>query len=620
MMIRLLQTRYYWLVPLIFWLFVAGVSLLWNLNRLEQSISEMAMERGRIMYEMVRQTKINPRIMATDPTIFKRQAIKNIGYRVVSSAPKNEENQADRWEAAVLSGFTREDDFAFKEALYGGEEVFRYIGPVFVDNICLTCHGGEQVKVGDLRGGISVVVKSQPIYDSQHNARQMMIFMHLAGFVVLSLTAIFFMRQLREQWLLLTDTRDELIEKEKFLSDITNAMGEGFLVLDMEGAVTYANPECERLLGWRADEMVGEKLIDLVCHEEGLDISQHPIMQTLQDGMIRRENDHIFLDKDGGKLPVAFSVSPMYEDEDLRGVVINFDDISERKAHEMEKSQLERELNQTHKMEAVGQLAGGIAHEINTPIQYVGDNLRFLKEAYGDIQDLLKVYGELQEKAVNNDELKEKANEISDAVEEADLDYLDEEVPRALDQSITGTEQVARIVLAMKEFAHPGTKSRALEDINRLINNAVAVSKNEWKYVADTSLKLEPDLPQVECMGGEISQVLLNLIINAAHAIKSADLETKGLISITSGQVGDTVEIRIKDNGTGIPASVRDSVFNPFFTTKDVGKGTGQGLAIAQDIVAVKHQGELFFETEEGVGTTFVIRLPLNRSESAPEA
>ncbi|MCU7807542.1 MAG: hypothetical protein KZQ73_06695, partial [Candidatus Thiodiazotropha sp. (ex Semelilucina semeliformis)] len=135
-----------------------------------------------------------------------------------------------------------------------------------------------------------------------------------------------------------------------------------------------------------------------------------------------------------------------------------------------------------------------------------------------------------------------------------------------------------------------------------------------------TSLKLEPDLPQIECMGGEISQVLLNLIINAAHAIKSADLETKGLISITSGQVGDTVEIRIKDNGTGIPASVRDSVFNPFFTTKDVGKGTGQGLAIAQDIVAAKHQGELFFETEEGVGTTFVIRLPLNTDESLPAA
>ncbi|MCU7842392.1 MAG: DUF3365 domain-containing protein [Candidatus Thiodiazotropha sp. (ex Monitilora ramsayi)] len=616
MMLRLLQTRYYWLLPLVFWLVVAGASMLWNLNRLEHAISDIAMERGRIMYEMVKQTKINPVLMATDATIFKKQAIEHIGYRVVSSLPKNHENQADAWENKVLDGFADPSDFAFAKTVHNGEAVFRYIGPVFVDEVCLSCHGGEGVKVGDLRGGISVLVKSGPIYDSQQDARMMMIFMHLAGFLVLSLTSIFFMGQLRTQWLELTETRDELMDKEKFLSDVTNAMGEGFLVLDIEGGVTYANPESERLLGWRADEMVGVKLIDLVCHEKTLDYNQHPIMQSLQDGTARREDDHIFLHKDGRKIPVAFSVSPMYEGEALHGVVINFDDISERKEHEAEKSRLERELNQTHKMEAVGQLAGGIAHEINTPIQYVGDNLRFIKDAYEDIQRLLAAYADLQELAAQNSALREKSDQVKDALEEADLDYLDEEVPKALEQSITGTEQVARIVLAMKEFAHPGTKSLALEDINRLINNAVAVSKNEWKYTADTSLKLDPDLPQVECLGGELSQVLLNLIVNAAHAIKSAEYESKGLITISSHQVDEYVEVRVADNGTGIPVAIRDSIFNPFFTTKDVGKGTGQGLAIAQDIVAVKHQGELFFETEEGVGTTFIIRLPLNRSES----
>ncbi|MCU7865857.1 MAG: DUF3365 domain-containing protein [Candidatus Thiodiazotropha sp. (ex Lucinoma borealis)] len=597
-----------------FWLVLTGLSLVWNTSRMEQSIQDIAMERGQLMFEMVRQTKINPDLMTSAPNLFKKQTIDNIGFRVISLTPMNPANGADQWEAEALKNFQSKGDYAFDSLEVMGELLFRYIGPVFAQEVCLKCHGGENVKVGDLRGGISVIVKGQPIYDSHQVSTQMMVLMHFAGFLLLSFTSVFFMHQLRDSWLVVTKTRDQLKYKERFLTNVTNAMGEGFLVLNKDGVISFANPESERLLGWKVFEMEGSKFIDLVCHEQegaSLKICERAIYQTLQDGKTRREDDHVFKHKDGRLIPVSYTVSVMYEGELLAGVVLTFNDISERKQSAEERSRLERQLNQTHKMEAVGQLAGGIAHEINTPIQYVGDNLRFLKEAFDDMGILLQVYEKLLAEAEENETLLPQVEAVRRAIKDADLAYLNEEAPKTIDQSIAGADQVARIVLAMKEFAHPGTKKRALADLNQIISNASAVCKNEWKYVADTELRLAEDLPQVNCTGGELSQVILNLIVNAAHAIEEAKHGEKGKITISSEVVGNQVEVRVTDTGAGIPKDVQEYVFNPFFTTKDVGSGTGQGLAIAQDIVVSKHHGELFFETEEGVGTTFTIRIPL---------
>ncbi|MET0089022.1 MAG: ATP-binding protein [Candidatus Thiodiazotropha sp.] len=287
-------------------------------------------------------------------------------------------------------------------------------------------------------------------------------------------------------------------------------------------------------------------------------------------------------------------------------------DIAKRKFAEVERARLERELNQSHKMEAIGQLAGGIAHEINTPIQYVGDNLRFFKEAFADIKSLLASYKDLQCQAAEISALKPQVERIAEAVEDADLDYLEEELPKAIEQSIAGAEHVAGIVQAMKEFAHPGSVNKEPTDMNRLVTNAVAVCKNEWKYVAELKLNLDEQLPPVTCMASEISQVMLNLIVNAAYAIESRGEEKKGCITIYTRQAADQVEISVSDTGTGIPKTVQPYVFNPFFTTKDVGHGSGQGLAIVRDMVVSKHQGEIFFETEVGKGTEFIVRLPLN--------
>ncbi|MCP4993562.1 MAG: PAS domain S-box protein, partial [Gammaproteobacteria bacterium] len=407
---------------------------------------------------------------------------------------------ADSWEAKALTQFKQKSDHIFQSFLDSEEKYFRYIGPIYIQPACLLCHGNEGAKVGDVRGGISVKVMARPIIESQRKSWQMMVLMHLVGFLVITMTSIFFMHQLRSHWRLLEQTQNELADKEQFLSDVTNSMSEGFVVLNPQGVVTYSNPESARLLGWGFAQIEGQKLVDLIYRDrrdEGFNLSQCAIILTLEDGLTRKEMDDQFLNKQGQWVPVALSVSPLLKDGQSNGVVVAVSDISQRKQADKERGRLERQLNQTHKMEAVGQLAGGIAHEINTPIQYVGDNLRFIKEAHEDISGLLDGYNKLLQKADGIEALKSQVKKVSEITEEVDLDYLKEEMPSAIDQSITGAEQVARIVLAMKEFAHPGSKEMELVDLNKIISNTVAVCKNEWKYVAETELQLAPDLPQV---------------------------------------------------------------------------------------------------------------------------
>lgn len=275
---------------------------------------------------------------------------------------------------------------------------------------------------------------------------------------------------------------------------------------------------------------------------------------------------------------------------------------------------MEAQLRQSQKLESIGALAAGIAHEINTPTQYVGDNVHFLKDAF---EELLR-YLEAVDRVIAEDAragLDASAIEsIRAARDRTDLAFLREEIPRAILQSEDGVTRVSRIVRAMKEFSHPGTSDKEPVDINRAIESTVTVARNEWKYVADLELALAPDLPPVPCLPGEINQVVLNLIINAAQAIAeriAGSSDARGRIDVSTRRLGDRVEIRIRDTGNGIPEDIRERVFDPFFTTKEVGKGTGQGLAIARSVVVDKHGGRLDFDTVPGEGTVFVIELPL---------
>jgi signal transduction histidine kinase len=283
-----------------------------------------------------------------------------------------------------------------------------------------------------------------------------------------------------------------------------------------------------------------------------------------------------------------------------------FEDITERK-------QLREQLLQAQKLESVGQLAAGIAHEINTPIQYVGDNVRFLQETFAELVALNAAYARLLAAAAAMDPAPQILEEVSLAVGKIDVDYLFEEIPKAIDQTLEGISRVATLVGAMKEFSHPGTGEKVPLNLNHAIECTIQVARNEWKYVADVKMNLDSDLPLVSCLPGEFNQVILNLIVNAAHAIEDVAAKggpEKGLITIGTRSLTGWAEVRIEDTGGGIPEKIRSRIFDPFFTTKEVGKGTGQGLAIARSVVVDKHQGTIDVETQEGKGTAFIIRLP----------
>jgi signal transduction histidine kinase len=274
---------------------------------------------------------------------------------------------------------------------------------------------------------------------------------------------------------------------------------------------------------------------------------------------------------------------------------------------------MEVQLRQAQKLESIGQLAAGIAHEINTPIQYIGDNARFLKDAFQDFITLLDRYDQLLKLAELQNVPREVVEKLAQEIRAVDTGYLLQEIPNAIQQSLEGVERVSTLVAAMKEFSHPGTKEKTPLDLNKAIESTLTVARNEWKYIAEMETDYDPTLPRISCLPGEFNQVILNLVVNAAHAIAEATgdgSKGKGTITICTRDHADWVEIQIGDSGSGIPLAARARIFEPFFTTKEVDRGTGQGLAIAYSVIVEKHGGNISFETEIGKGTTFTSRLP----------
>lgn len=289
-------------------------------------------------------------------------------------------------------------------------------------------------------------------------------------------------------------------------------------------------------------------------------------------------------------------------------------DITEAKRAEAERGRMEVQLRHSQKLQAIGQLAAGIAHEINTPVQFIGDNTRFLGDVFGGLDEFLGKCADLIEAGRQQAATAELVAECGALWGAADLDYVRAEVPAALRQTLEGVERISKIVRAMKDFSHPGTGEKSLVDLNKLVESTLTVCHNEWKYVADLVTEFDPTLTAVPCLPGEFNQVILNLVVNAAHAIGDAlkpGVTSKGTLTVTTRRIERWAEVRISDTGTGIPESARPHIFEPFFTTKDVGRGTGQGLAIAHSVITDKHGGTIRFETEVGRGTTFILRLPL---------
>jgi len=380
-------------------------------------------------------------------------------------------------------------------------------------------------------------------------------------------------------------------------------------ITDRKANIEYINPKYTEISGFSFEDVIGKKPI-ILQETNQANIKTKEIWKTIisgkeWSGKIQNKS------KQGNIYWVNLTLSPI---KSLKGEITNFLGIMEDIT---EKMIAENRNAVSQKLESIGQLAAGIAHEINTPMQYIGDNTSFLKDAFASLSEFVNSLENLicQSSPYEEKVLKDKIDELKIKM---DMEFIISEIPRSIEQSQTGIERVTKIVRAMKDFSHPGAKEKSYYDINHGIQVTITISKNEWKYVADVDFQPATNLPDIYCLQDELNQVILNMIINSSHAIEEKGTESsgkKGLIQIVTQRENDFAVIKILDNGKGIKPENISKIFDPFFTTKQVGKGTGQGLAISHDIIVNKHGGQINVESKYGYGTTFIIKIPIYNND-----
>ncbi len=397
------------------------------------------------------------------------------------------------------------------------------------------------------------------------------------------------------------------IEDEKQRANaIIESATDGIMTTDMHGGINSANYACEQMLGYKISDLCTMNICDIV--QGGLDA-----LFSVADRTVKLNWSVVGKRQNGTQLELELGISKSRLLGKENYIVI-LRDVSERKM-------LEARLLQAQKLESIGQLASGIAHEINTPIQFIGDNLQFVQKSISDIITIIMEYENLSHKSElrESKQISEHLDLINKRAQDIDLEFVLDELPGALKQSREGVDRVVQIVKAMKSFTYRGSDEKALMDLNEAIETSLVLARNEWKDVAIIDCKLDPNLPSITACRGELSQVILNLLVNAAHAIsdrKKRDKTAEGVIKIETALDGHSILMKVIDSGIGIPEEIKGMIFNPFFTTKEVGRGSGQGLTLSYAIVVGKHGGTISFESEYGKGTTFMVRLPLSESSN----
>jgi two-component system NtrC family sensor kinase len=392
-------------------------------------------------------------------------------------------------------------------------------------------------------------------------------------------------------------------ERDQFASMLA-AAPVGIARVLFDGTLSTANPALANIVGYTRGELEGQEAITFV------DSSKRPAVAALVAEMaagerLQAEGRLRLRHKGGGLVHTEYGAAVARDGQGVpQHIIIVVVDVTARRG-------LEVELRHAQKLESVGRLAAGIAHEINTPMQFIGDNVSFLRGAFQDLLELCVAYRQACDKADSEPLSGADQAALREAEEAADLDYVRDHIPRAVESTLMGARRVASIVQSMKSFAHSDRGELTVADLNAALRDTLTVASNELKYVADVETEFG-DLPLVPCCLSDLNQVFLNLLINAAHAIGDVVGRSggRGTIRVRTMVEGDQVVIAVSDTGTGIDERLRSRVFEPFFTTKPVGKGIGQGLAVARSVVD-KHGGTLKFDTQPGRGTTFFIRLPL---------
>ncbi len=366
---------------------------------------------------------------------------------------------------------------------------------------------------------------------------------------------------------------------------------------DAQSRFTACNKLVANRMGVSPDELIGKTDFDFFPPEMAQKFFADE-QALLKSGKPLIDHEELAFDKlSGTNRVIVTSKVPLHDAAgNLTGLVGTGFDITARK-------DAEERMASSDRLESIGRLAAGVAHEINTPIQYLNDSVSFIREGVGELLTYIdKLHASMPQKSAVQEESGE------------DVDYLREELPPALTRVADGLSRIAEIVRSMKHFSHADQAEKSAVDLNASIRSTLVIARSEYKDVADLETEFG-EIPQITCHGGQINQVVLNLVVNSAHAI--ADLVKKnggrGKIQVKTVAEPEHVLICITDTGGGIPEAIRARIFDPFFTTKEVGRGTGQGLSIARNVIVKGHGGQLDFDTEIGAGTTFNVRLPRDK-------
>jgi PAS domain S-box-containing protein len=393
-------------------------------------------------------------------------------------------------------------------------------------------------------------------------------------------------------------------ELEQRYRRVVEQVPDAVLIIHCDGHVLEANAAAGRSLGYAPDELPGVaigQIMDGITAEQVAELVMKASLEVctpLRLQLIRRDQSRCPAEAQLSALTVAGDPALLISARDLT-----------------ERLRMEQDMRQAHRFEAVGQLAAGVAHEINTPMQYIGDNTTFLRTTVERLLGVTQSFEELLLACESGSVTMDQVQQCKKSLTAARVPFLKKQAPIAIEQSLQGIAHVSSIIQGLKEFSHPGGEEKVTVDLNHVARTAATVTRNEWRYHSTLDLSLKDGLPVILGHPQELGQMMINLIVNAAHAIESrhgqAEGPTQGHIVIRTEEINGFVELSIADNGSGIPDAIRHRVMDPFFTTKEVGKGTGQGLALAHNVVVEKHRGQLFFESEVGQGTTFFVRLPL---------